>query len=237
MAAKTSALKVQQRLIELGFDPGTPDGIWGRRTIAALRHFQESQGLKTDGILGPKSHAALFLTPPEGLGAATGELPWMAEATRLIRTKEFLGQRNNPAILNWADDLNVAYADDEVPWCGLFVGHCIASTLPSEPLPAAVLRARAWEKFGEPTTPRLGAVMVFWRGSEHSGKGHVGFYVGEDQGAYRVLGGNQSDSVCYAWISERRFITAMWPASARSLHKFASTIAIPRDVDLASAEA
>lgn len=55
--------------------------------------------------------------------------------------------------------------------------------------------------------------MVFWRLSLQSGKGHVGFYAGEDKDAYRILGGNQSDSVSLAWIGKDRFLTARWPAT------------------------
>jgi peptidoglycan hydrolase-like protein with peptidoglycan-binding domain len=60
MATNIDILEVQTQLLKLGFDPGPMDGIWGRRTIAALRAFQESKGLQVDGILGPKSLKALF---------------------------------------------------------------------------------------------------------------------------------------------------------------------------------
>ncbi len=63
----------------------------------------------------------------------------------------------------------------------------------------------------------MGAVMVFWRESRQSGKGHVGFYVGEDKDAYQILGGNQSDSVCLTWVSKSRFLSAHWPRTAAKL--------------------
>jgi hypothetical protein len=47
-------------------------------------------------------------------------------------------------------------------------------------VPGNPLGARQWEKFGNPAAPRLGVVMVFWRKSQTSGLGHVGFYTGED---------------------------------------------------------
>jgi hypothetical protein len=76
-----------------------------------------------------------------------------------------------------------------------------------------VLGARSWERFGIRTDPALGAVMVFWRQSPQSGLGHVGFYAGEDDTAFRILGGNQSDSVSLAWIRKDRLVTARWPAT------------------------
>ncbi|MEQ1778277.1 MAG: hypothetical protein ABL863_07020 [Nitrosomonas sp.] len=72
-------------------------------------------------------------------------------------------------------------------------------------------------KFGNSTTPCLGTVMVFWRESLASGKGHVGFYVGEDDEAYQILGGNQSDKVCLMWLGKDRFRSALWTRTAFSL--------------------
>ena len=50
---------LQQRLSEMGFDPGRADGRFGRQTEAALREFQRNVGLAADGILGPSTMAAL----------------------------------------------------------------------------------------------------------------------------------------------------------------------------------
>jgi N-acetylmuramoyl-L-alanine amidase len=50
---------LQQRLLEMGFDPGRADGRFGRQTEAALRDFQRNVGLSADGILGPSTMAAL----------------------------------------------------------------------------------------------------------------------------------------------------------------------------------
>ena len=41
--------RIQQRLGELGFDPGPVDGIWGAQTRAALQEFQEARGLEPTG--------------------------------------------------------------------------------------------------------------------------------------------------------------------------------------------
>ena len=43
--------QAQQRLNELGFDVGTPDGSAGPRTQNALRTFQQDQGLPVTGRL------------------------------------------------------------------------------------------------------------------------------------------------------------------------------------------
>lgn len=209
--------RIQQALAGKGFDPGAVDGIWGRKTIAAVKQFQTQQGLDVDGVVGPRTTQALFAGGGAAPPTAGPMLPWFEEARNLAGTKEVLGPRNNPVVMDWATSLDINYAGDEVPWCGLFVAHCVGSTLQQEVLPGNPLGARQWEKFGDASTPRLGAVMVFWRESLASGKGHVGFYVGEDASAYQILGGNQSDKVCLMWLAKDRLRGARWPKTADSL--------------------
>ena len=54
----------------------------------------------------------------------------------------------------------------------------------------------------------LGDVLVFAR---PKGGGHVGLYVGEDETAFHVLGGNQSDGVTISRISKDRCIAVRRP--------------------------
>jgi len=206
-------IEIQQKLALLGLKPGPLDGIWGRQTISAVKIFQRNSGLDPDGVVGPRTLKALFPDAKPSKGFDRSELVWFKEAQRLLGTKEKPGVGSNPTILDWATDIDVMYKSDDIPWCGLFVGHCIGSTLDAEPLPSGLLSARAWSRFGIPTSPTSGAVMVFWRNSLQSGLGHVGFYAGEDKSAYRILGGNQSDEVSLAWVSKDRFVGARWPAT------------------------
>jgi N-acetylmuramoyl-L-alanine amidase len=50
---------LQQRLLDMGFDPGRCDGIFGLSTEAALKEFQRNVGLRADGALGPGTLHAL----------------------------------------------------------------------------------------------------------------------------------------------------------------------------------
>jgi ankyrin repeat protein len=43
--------EAQKKLEELGYDPGKPDGIKGRKTVTAIKHFQEDNGLPPTGRL------------------------------------------------------------------------------------------------------------------------------------------------------------------------------------------
>ena len=61
--AKGAQVKqLQERLQQLGFKPGIPDGDFGPGTKAAVIAFQKSKGLITDGIVGERTWTALNLT-------------------------------------------------------------------------------------------------------------------------------------------------------------------------------
>lgn len=226
--------RIQQALVTAGYFPGVVDGVWGRRTIEAVREFQESEGLMVDGIVGPRTMSRLFRGDVPRLSAPL--LPWMAQAHSLLGTKEGRDRANNPLILDWADDLDLHYPGDNIAWCGLFVAHCIGATMTEEILPNNPLGAREWVKFGDPTPPRYGAVMVFWRDRRDSWKGHVGFYSGESSDAYRILGGNQSDSVSQVWIAKDRLLKARWPRTAVSLGGGVAIVELERTEEMSTEE-
>lgn len=50
---------LQQRLAQLGFNPGPVDGIFGPMTENAVKSFQRKVGLEDDGIVGPLTREAL----------------------------------------------------------------------------------------------------------------------------------------------------------------------------------
>lgn len=211
-----NTLEIQQALHAKGFDPGLHDGIMGARTRAAIRAFQDANGLVVDGIVGPITTDKLFTTfKPSNKTVApiNPAFPWYAEAWRLRGIKEVGGAGDNEVIKAWATDLDIPYRDDETPWCGLFVAHCVGSQLSDEPLPTVPLRARSWEDFGDKVHPQPAAVMVFWRGSPNGGNGHVGFYAGEDESHFHVLGGNQSDMVSVTRVPREKFLEARWPST------------------------
>jgi hypothetical protein len=51
--------ELQQALSRAGYDPGAPDGTYGRRTEAAVIAFQQANGLSPDGVVGPETASAL----------------------------------------------------------------------------------------------------------------------------------------------------------------------------------
>ena len=54
--------EVQSHLIEAGFDPGPVDGIFGPLTLSGVITFQKDRRLRVDGLVGPKTKAALGMT-------------------------------------------------------------------------------------------------------------------------------------------------------------------------------
>ncbi len=59
----TSQVKtVQTKLKRWGYYTGSVDGIYGAKTKAAVKSFQKKNGLTADGIVGPKTAAALGMT-------------------------------------------------------------------------------------------------------------------------------------------------------------------------------
>jgi len=59
---------LQERLLELGYDAGRPDGIFGPQTEQALRGFQRDYGLTADGVCGPATMRALRQLSPKVRG-------------------------------------------------------------------------------------------------------------------------------------------------------------------------
>lgn len=137
----------------------------------------------------------------------------IGEALKLLGVAEVVGKGSNRTILSWRDELNAAgvaisgYSDDDIAWCGLFaaiVAHRAGKDVVANPL-----WARNWAKFGtKAASAALGDVLVFERAG---GGGHVAFYVAEDDIAYHVLGGNQSNAVTITRIAKSRCIAVRRP--------------------------
>lgn len=62
--------EIQTRLSNWGYYYGSIDGIYGNQTYNAVRYFQSANGLTVDGVVGPKTLAALGL-PSGGTTANT----------------------------------------------------------------------------------------------------------------------------------------------------------------------
>ena len=54
--------QIQTKLKRWGYYNGSIDGIYGSKTVAAVRLFQSKNGLTVDGIAGPRTLAAMGIT-------------------------------------------------------------------------------------------------------------------------------------------------------------------------------
>lgn len=111
--------------------------------------------------------------------------------------KEIQGKAHNPTIVGYSKEIGYGgVITDETAWCSIFMNWCaLKADLPR----SGKLNARSWLTVGEETEePQLGDVVIFWRGSLNSWKGHVAIYINhsEDKKYIYCLGGNQNNQVC-----------------------------------------
>ena len=79
--AGDDVVALQERLLELGYDPGRPGGVFDERTENALRRFQREYGLVADGLCGPATLRSL-----RQLGRkVTGGRPHLLREQELLR--------------------------------------------------------------------------------------------------------------------------------------------------------
>jgi uncharacterized protein (TIGR02594 family) len=228
-ARGTYVREVQEALRAAGHEL-IADGEFGPVTEAAVKRFQAAHGIAPDGAVGAKTAAALLRAKlPAGVAApapahvvlpsVVAIAPWLAIMRALSGTREIPGAKSNPLILGWVQEILQVfpelapnldwYRNDDTPWCGLATAYVMAKT--GHKPPFAPLYALSWRDWGiKMVKPALGAVLVFKR----AGGGHVGLYEGEDDAAYHVRGGNQSDSINVTRVAKNRCVGIRWPSGA-----------------------
>ena len=68
----TQVRTVQTKLKNWGYYTGSVDGIYGPKTVAAVKYFQRVNGLAQDGIVGAKTAAAMGITLSSGGSSSSG---------------------------------------------------------------------------------------------------------------------------------------------------------------------
>ena len=182
------ATRLQWALWRAGTNPGPIDGVIGDKTNAALTRWRVALGYGEDFAIGELLRQK--------------DLPWI---TALVDRLGWHEKRDNARLKNWLGSHGVGVDPEDTPWCGDAVETALLDALPGVKVPEYPLASISWLKFGEELDAiSYGCVLVFWRGSPASRKGHVGFYVSEDNECFHVLGGNQSNRISVSRIAKNR---------------------------------
>jgi peptidoglycan hydrolase-like protein with peptidoglycan-binding domain len=82
MSANSEQVKaIQQALKDQGHDPGDIDGIMGPKTQAALRDYQQKQGLKATGRLDAETSAKLGVEAKTSAAPSSSSSPAASPST------------------------------------------------------------------------------------------------------------------------------------------------------------
>ena len=200
-----AVLQMQATLATLGYTLSA-DGIFGRETEDAVKAFQRQRKLMVDGIVGPKTAAALDAArdalpqtkvEPKPETTADGDPPWFNCMTKMLGLYEAPGAADNPAIIKMAQacggKIKRDYVHDSIPWCALALNYA----LEAEGFPGNdSLWALDFRNYGHRLAgPARGAIAT----KKRSGGGHVFLVVGRTKDGMIIgRGGNQSDMVCDA---------------------------------------
>jgi uncharacterized protein (TIGR02594 family) len=136
--------------------------------------------------------------------------PWFDIATREIGVRSFPPGSSNPRITTYHDQTNLRGYDDNASWCSSFVNWALAEAGLAGTGSAL---ARSWLDWGVPlASPRLGCIAVLSREDPAGWKGHVGFFVRQDDEHLHLLGGNQLDEVRLHFYPRAALLGFRWPA-------------------------
>lgn len=152
-----------------------------------------------------------------------GILPKMIEeGIKLLGIKEIKGDKSNPEILKFAEEIGVAhiYKNDDVSWCA--VSHNAIAKRAGKKIsykdPYDYLRALSFRKNGIEVNvddwdivsigdAMFSDTLIFKR----PGGGHIGMYIGESGTHYYVMGGNQNNEYSFTRIAKERLVAVRRP--------------------------
>lgn len=63
--------QIQEKLKRWGYYNGSVDGVYGSKTLTAVKKFQQKNGLKADGIAGEKTLSAMGITSSKNSSGST----------------------------------------------------------------------------------------------------------------------------------------------------------------------
>ncbi|SCL15862.1 N-acetylmuramoyl-L-alanine amidase [Micromonospora rhizosphaerae] len=118
---------LQERLLEMGYDVGRADAIYGIRTSRAVAQFQREMGLKPDGACGPHTMSALRRLGRKVVG---GRPQWLRESDAIRQAGPTLVGRTvviDPG--HGGTDPGVVVPDGPLRWTEADLVHDLARRL------------------------------------------------------------------------------------------------------------
>ncbi|WP_420116332.1 N-acetylmuramoyl-L-alanine amidase [Micromonospora sp.] len=118
---------LQERLLEMGYDVGGADAVYGVRTSRAVAQFQREVGLKPDGSCGPYTMGALRRLGRKVVG---GRPQWLRESDAIRQSGPTLVGRTvviDPG--HGGTDPGVVVPDGTLRWTEADLVHDLASRL------------------------------------------------------------------------------------------------------------
>ena len=120
------------------------------------------------------------IAPALASGDTGPDSTWITLARGELGQRDYPGPRHNPRVIEYLNTTSFQANDDETSWCSAFVNWCMLGARLRGTNNAA---ARSWLTFGQAlSNPRPGCIVILWRESPSSWKGHVGFFEGFDVG-------------------------------------------------------
>jgi hypothetical protein len=217
IADRGNTVRRLQRLLRDDWDYRvTVDGVFGNETRRAVKQFQSTNHdmtgapLVVDGIVGALTWWALThrkaprpeLEPrPMRGGSVLGRRALRVALAELDAGAGEIGGNNRG---RWVRKyLAPAGLGEGNPWCAAFVSWCVLAACDDDParMPFryqcmarnlfTACRARGFEV----ASPAPGDLVVWWRESLHSAKGHVGFVESVADGFLFTVEGNKTPRV------------------------------------------
>ena len=145
---------LQERLLEMGYDTGRADAIYGARTARAVAQFQREVGLAPDGSCGPQTMKALKRLGRKVVG---GRPQWLREAEAFRQSGPNLVGKTiviDPGH-GGGDDLGVVVPDGPLRWTEADLAFDLAARLEGR-LTAAGMRVHL-TRGPHPAAPLTGA--------------------------------------------------------------------------------
>jgi N-acetylmuramoyl-L-alanine amidase len=118
---------LQERLLEMGYDVGRADGIYGPRTARMVAQFQREVGLHPDGACGPQTMHALRRLGRKVVG---GRPQWLREAEEFRRSgPNLIGKTIIIDPGHGGDDSGIVVPDGPLRWTEADLAFDLAARL------------------------------------------------------------------------------------------------------------